>query len=381
LKKSIVGSYTYEQGEDLNKIKGSMMKKTIIKKLCVLSMLALLIATALVMSSPSTAIHAAAQVAATDSGQTNGWANVRTGPGTSYAIATVDAPGTTVTIYDSVSGESVWGGNSTWYRISDTNSGPQYIYSALVNKSGNSNNGNNGSSNDNSNSTPSGSTGTVNSWANVRSSPSTSSAIVGSKASGSTVTIYDTVNGQIVWGGISTWYRISSSTDNAQYIYGGLVTANTNTGASNNPPPAPSTGGKTIVINLTNQDLYAYNSDGSVFLHTLVVTGRPELPTPTGTYHVFAKLSPTTFYSPWPVGSPYYYAPTYINYALEFIAGGYYIHDATWRGDFGPGNNDWHQDPIGGWMTGSHGCVNVTLQDAQTLYNWAPIGTTVQVTP
>ena len=33
------------------------------------------------------------------------------------------------------------------------------------------------------------------------------------------------------------------------------------------------------------------------------------------------------FTSPWPPGSPFYYYPTHINYALNFHDGGFYLHD------------------------------------------------------
>src|SRR5689334_7798974 len=72
-----------------------------------------------------------------NTGTTTGWANVRTGPGTSYAINTTYAPGTHVTIYESVSGEAGWSG-PTWYRISANPS--LYIYGGLVSVSSGSSN-------------------------------------------------------------------------------------------------------------------------------------------------------------------------------------------------------------------------------------------------
>jgi lipoprotein-anchoring transpeptidase ErfK/SrfK len=138
--------------------------------------------------------------------------------------------------------------------------------------------------------------------------------------------------------------------------------------------------GKAIVISISKQWLYAYNN-GSLVYNTPATTGQPDLSTPTGTYSVFAKLSPTTFTSPWPQGSPYYYPPTYINYALEWKAGGFFIHDSWWRSVYGPGTNVSHYDPASGWLTGTHGCVTVPLKAAAWLYHWASIGTLVQVNP
>ena len=136
--------------------------------------------------------------------------------------------------------------------------------------------------------------------------------------------------------------------------------------------------GKVISVSVGEQELYAYEN-GHVVFSTLVQTGRGSLPTPLGTFHVFAKLSPTTFKSPWPEGSPNWYPPTYINYALEFLPGGFFLHDATWHSVFGPGTNGWHHDPQFGWQDGSHGCVSMPLSAAAWLYHWAPVGTPVNI--
>ncbi|HLG65220.1 MAG TPA: L,D-transpeptidase family protein [Ktedonosporobacter sp.] len=211
-------------------------------------------------------------------------------------------------------------------------------------------------------------------WANVRTGPSTNFSLVRTYAPNTAVTVYATVSGQVVWSGISTWYRISSLSNSPLYIYGGLVTFVTGSGGS------PSPQGKVIVISLSKQTMTAFQNGKQVYF-SLATSGQPALRTPTGTYHIFAKLSPTTFYSPWPPGSPYWYPPTHINYALEWKAGGFFLHDSWWRTVYGPGTNVWHFDPVYGWMTGTHGCVTMPLRAVAWLYNWAPIGTTVQINP
>jgi lipoprotein-anchoring transpeptidase ErfK/SrfK len=127
--------------------------------------------------------------------------------------------------------------------------------------------------------------------------------------------------------------------------------------------------GKVIVISLSRQVLTAYQ-DGNAILTTFVATGRPQLPTPPGVYHIFARYSPYKMISPWPYGSPWWYPPSWTNFAMEFIGGGYFIHDAPWRSWYGPGANLYN---------GTHGCVNVPYSPMATLWNWAPIGTTVVV--
>lgn len=133
-----------------------------------------------------------------------------------------------------------------------------------------------------------------------------------------------------------------------------------------------------ITISLARQRLRAWDGH-TLVLSTLVTTGNRLLPTPVGRFTIFAKRSPYTFISPWPQGSPYYYPPSRVSFALEFRAGGYFIHDAPWRAVFGPGTNT-----VGSPGTnygGTHGCINVPYNAARFLFDWAPLGTRVHVVP
>ncbi len=215
--------------------------------------------------------------------------------------------------------------------------------------------------------------------ANVRTGPGTSYSIVTVDAPNTSVTVYATVSGQVVWGGISNWYRVSSFTSGPRYVYGGLIAA-TSSSSGGVGAPSPTAAGKEILVSLSRQWMWVYQN-GVVVYNSAVMTGRPALATPTGTYHVFLKLHPTTFYSSWPYGSPYWYPPTFINYALEWRAGGFFLHDSWWHSVYGPGTNGWHYDPQFGWQWGTHGCIAMPLSAAAWLYNWAPIGTLVQVNP
>jgi hypothetical protein len=137
-------------------------------------------------------------------------------------------------------------------------------------------------------------------------------------------------------------------------------------------------GGKRIIVSLSRQTLYAY--DGThLALQTLVTTGNPALPTPPGVYSVLARYSPFEFISPWPPGSPYWYPPSWVQYALLFRQGGYFLHDAPWRSVFGPGSNGPGQP--GSNYGGTHGCVNIPPGPMTFLWNWTPIGTRVDVIP
>jgi lipoprotein-anchoring transpeptidase ErfK/SrfK len=136
--------------------------------------------------------------------------------------------------------------------------------------------------------------------------------------------------------------------------------------------------GQLVVVSLNQQWLWAYYN-GQLVYATPVTTGRPQLATPSGTYHVLRKRADIMFYSPWPKSSPFYYEPEHINYALYFRDSGFYIHDAEWRQVFGPGSNVPHSTPAGDDETGSHGCVNVSFEASKWLYNWADIGATIVV--
>lgn len=141
------------------------------------------------------------------------------------------------------------------------------------------------------------------------------------------------------------------------------------------PTPLPS---QLIVVSLSKQWLWAYQGGQQVF-DTPVTTGQPGLETPMGTFSIQQKLWDIMFYSPWPQGSPYYYSPEHIDFAMLFLSGGYFIHDATWRHCFGPGTNVPHTCPDGTQETGSHGCVNVSYSAGQWLINWVRMGTTVRI--
>ena len=126
----------------------------------------------------------------------------------------------------------------------------------------------------------------------------------------------------------------------------------------------------TIVVNLSIQNLYAYDS-GRVILDTPVTTGKPELPTDVGRMSVLWKVAPWTMHSPWPKTSPHYYPDTKVRKVVWFTNSGEGFHDASWRSYYGPGTN----------LDGSHGCVNMPGTTVDVLYDWAQTGDAVVVMP
>ena len=136
--------------------------------------------------------------------------------------------------------------------------------------------------------------------------------------------------------------------------------------------------GKVILVSTEAQMAYLYQ-DGTPIYSTVVTTGGPELPTDHGIFHIYEKISPFVFHSPWPPGSPFYYLPTPVQYWMPFD-GGEGLHDASWRSNFGPGSNLAPTDlGDGNVILGTHGCVNLPNDAAQFIWNWAPLETTVVV--
>ncbi|MGP8248989.1 MAG: L,D-transpeptidase, partial [Candidatus Dormibacteria bacterium] len=132
--------------------------------------------------------------------------------------------------------------------------------------------------------------------------------------------------------------------------------------------------GKSIYVSISLEEMIFYDN-GCVVNATPVTTGRPQLPTPTGTFSIFLKEGPVEFISGYPTSSPYYYAPVMIQYAMEFLSGGYFIHNAPWEAtdDYGPGSQ--YDNVIA-----SHGCVHTPLATMAWAYSWTPVGTPVVIT-
>jgi lipoprotein-anchoring transpeptidase ErfK/SrfK len=137
--------------------------------------------------------------------------------------------------------------------------------------------------------------------------------------------------------------------------------------------PACGTGAANLIdVDLSTQELVA-SAGGQPVLSTPITSGMPGLRTPTGCFSIYRKLTNTVFYSPWPVGSPYYYSPLPVAYAMEFLSGGFYLHTDPNEADgaFGPGSED--------GPDASHGCVHVPLDVMTQLFPWTPYGTVVYI--
>jgi len=137
---------------------------------------------------------------------------------------------------------------------------------------------------------------------------------------------------------------------------------------------------KVVVVSIIEQAMRVYDN-GQLIKAFQVTTGQPDLPTPPGTWWVEGKKSPTEFKADVPQSSPHWYPPTPINYAMQFHSNGYFLHDSWWRSQYGPGTNFPHLDPGGTQYSihGSHGCVNLSKDDAGWLYGFVQLYTHIVI--
>jgi len=128
--------------------------------------------------------------------------------------------------------------------------------------------------------------------------------------------------------------------------------------------------GTVLMVSQVEQAMRFYK-DGKLIRAFYVTTGRVERPALPGVWAVQNRQSPTKFKSTDPPGSPYWYPDTPIQYAILYHWGGFFVHDAWWRVNFGPGTQFPHYD-VGGDETfagnGSHGCINMQGNDAAWVY-------------
>lgn len=118
--------------------------------------------------------------------------------------------------------------------------------------------------------------------------------------------------------------------------------------------------GSYIEVSLDKQHLWLYK-DYSLVVETDIVSGKSseeERETLQGAFSIAYKASPYT------LSSEYYGYETEVTYWMPF-ANGQGLHDATWRSSFGGNLYETY---------GSHGCINLPLTAAATIYNTITAG-------
>lgn len=111
-----------------------------------------------------------------------------------------------------------------------------------------------------------------------------------------------------------------------------------------------------IDVDLTHQAVYAY--EGEAVVNSFIVsTGTWLYPTVVGQFKIYVKYTKANMHGPG------YFLPN-VPYVMYFYKS-YGLHGTYWHHNFGT--------PM------SHGCVNLRTDDAAWLFNWASVGTVVNV--
>jgi lipoprotein-anchoring transpeptidase ErfK/SrfK len=124
-----------------------------------------------------------------------------------------------------------------------------------------------------------------------------------------------------------------------------------------------------LLIDLSEQKLYAYDDQQRLLYAALVSTGRPLTPTPTGRFQIGSKYRETTL-----VG-PDYRIPA-VPHVMCLSGGGLApdhlcLHPAPWQERAG--------QCFG--VARSHGCIRTTSATARWLFPRTALGTPVEIRP
>lgn len=127
--------------------------------------------------------------------------------------------------------------------------------------------------------------------------------------------------------------------------------------------PAAARAQRSILVSIGQQVLVAYKGD-KVALSTYVSTGKAGFDTPLGNYAILSKLASQTMEGV--IGGEYYNVPD-VPSVMYFTNYGHALHGTYWHSSFGT--------PM------SHGCVNLPMDVAAWLFQWAAVGTPVTIVP
>ncbi len=118
---------------------------------------------------------------------------------------------------------------------------------------------------------------------------------------------------------------------------------------------------KLITVDTGKQRLYAWEG-GHILKEFKVSTGMRYTPTVRGSFSIRTKIEKQDMKGSFPPYEPYFIkdVPN-----VMYFYGAYAIHGTFWHNKFG--------------SRASHGCVNLPVADAKWVYDWAPVGTRVEV--
>ncbi len=121
---------------------------------------------------------------------------------------------------------------------------------------------------------------------------------------------------------------------------------------------------KRIIVSLSDHMLYAYEGDKE-FLVTKVSTGASSTPTPKGTFTIYKKTPSRYMQGPLPGVNDNPFDLPGVPWNLYFTEDGAVIHGSYWHDRYGTDQ--------------SSGCINLPPELAKLLYDWADLGTVVEI--
>ena len=193
---------------------------------------------------------------------------------------------------------------------------------------------------------------------NVRAQPSLQSPAVDNLFRKHIVTVYDTVSGDEV-DGETDWYRVGDN----RYLSAAFVEP------FKPRSPDRTYDGRWMDVDLTN--FYAVAWDGDTPVHAaILLTGRAGWDTPAGEFEIVRRVRAETMDAGTvgiPEDAPNYYYLEDVPYVQYFAEGGYAIH-----------GNDWSPPEAFG-DTGSHGCINMQVEDAAFFWEFLDHGSPVTI--
>jgi len=120
---------------------------------------------------------------------------------------------------------------------------------------------------------------------------------------------------------------------------------------------------KLIDADVTTKQAYFFEN-GKLIKQYASSDGAPATPTPIGEFHIYEKLASQDMKG-YNANGTQYFQP-HVHWINYFKEGGYAVHGVYW-----------HPLSWFGVHNSSHGCVGLPDYEAEWVYDWAPIGTTV----
>lgn len=153
-----------------------------------------------------------------------------------------------------------------------------------------------------------------------------------------------------------TWYRVGPD----EYVKAAGIRL---------PKPPPQTfSGRWIDVDLNEPAMIAAYEDDRLVYAALTIKGTAVDPTPTGVYRIIRRVANETMDSATigiPRNSPRGYYLRNVLFTQYFTSTGASIHYNYWSSVFG--------------YAGSHGCLGLSYDDALWFWNWADIGTPLNI--